>query len=299
MQKSRNTPSLGVRGRLLLAFLAICAFSLIGAASGFFSLSQVGDSLSRITDQQVPQALASLELSRQAERVVRAAPALLLVTSEEERVKTSAEIAEEAKRLNKLLGDLSTYGGQDEARSGASVRLLVEHLNANLASLDDLVGQRLSVAAKLVDRVHLLSQVTITAESLLSPGVRILEAQQAEWGASAEAADSSQLSAEQSNDARSIISLIPQENAKGLIEAIHNNILTISEAEKPTEIDLLLFPLRKSLTELSNLLQNVPSLIKIRLAQQVNSLAGLGVGPSAWPRPEKMSLPFSSRPTRS
>jgi len=279
MQKSRKTPRLGVRGRLLLAFLAICTFSLIGAASGFYSLSQVGGSLSRITDEQVPQALSSLELSRQAERVVRAAPALLLVTTEEERVKTSAEIAAQAERLNKLLGDLGTHAGRDEARSAASVRPMVEHLNANLAALEDLVEQRLSIGAKLAGRIHLLTQVAITAESLLSPGVRILEAQLAEWGASPGAEDSRQLSIEQSGDARSIISLVPQEKARGLIEAINNNILMTSRAEKPTEIDLLLFPLRKSLTELSKLSQNVPAPIKVRLAQQVNSLAALAVGP--------------------
>ena len=210
---------------------------------------------------------------------MRAAPALLLVTTEEERVKASDEIAAQAKQLNKLLEDLGTYAGRDEARSGTSIRPLVAHLNANLAGLDDLVEQRIAIAAKLAARIHLLSQVTITAESLLSPGVRILEAQVAEWGATPEAADSGQLSVDQSGDARSIISLIPQRNATGLIEAIRNNILMISEAEKPTEIDLLLFPLRKSLTELSKLSQNVPAPVKIRLAQQVDSLAALGVGP--------------------
>ena len=145
--------------------------------------------------------------------------------------------------------------------------------------LDDLVEQRIAIAAKLAARIHLLSQVTdLQPKACFRPAC-------ASWrprwrnGARAEAADSGQLSVDQSGDARSIISLIPQRNATGLIEAIRNNILMISEAEKPTEIDLLLFPLRKSLTELSKLSQNVPAPVKIRLAQQVNSLAALGVGP--------------------
>ena len=99
MQERRKTPNFGVRGRLVLAFLAICMFSLIGAASGFFSLAQVGRSLSTITEEQVPQALSWLELSRQAERVVRAAPALLVVTTEDARAQVSAEIAAQSEQL--------------------------------------------------------------------------------------------------------------------------------------------------------------------------------------------------------
>jgi hypothetical protein len=61
---------LGVRGRLLLAFFGISAFAVLAAAAGMFSFLAVGDVLDRITQQRVPSALASLELSRQAERIV-------------------------------------------------------------------------------------------------------------------------------------------------------------------------------------------------------------------------------------
>ena len=44
---------MGVRGRLLLAFLAISMFALIAAGSGFFSLSQVGSALRIITEQRI------------------------------------------------------------------------------------------------------------------------------------------------------------------------------------------------------------------------------------------------------
>ena len=65
---------MGVRARLLLAFLGISMFSLVAAASGLYSLSQVGGALSKITEQRVPEALSWLELSRRVESVVRVAP---------------------------------------------------------------------------------------------------------------------------------------------------------------------------------------------------------------------------------
>jgi adenylate cyclase len=41
-----------------------------------YSFSEVGGVLGRITEERVPAALDSLELSRQAERIVAAAPKL-------------------------------------------------------------------------------------------------------------------------------------------------------------------------------------------------------------------------------
>ena len=58
---------LGVRWRLLLAFFGISAFAVIAAAAGLYAFGEVGKLLGRITQERVPPALASLELSRQAE----------------------------------------------------------------------------------------------------------------------------------------------------------------------------------------------------------------------------------------
>ena len=80
---------LGVRGRLLLAFLGISAFSVIAAAAAMYSFAEVGKVLGRITQERVPSALASLELSRQAERIVTAAPAFLAATTRAQHQETS------------------------------------------------------------------------------------------------------------------------------------------------------------------------------------------------------------------
>ena len=71
----------GVRWRLLLAFFGVSAFAVIAAAAAMYSFAEVGKLLARITEERVPPALASLELSRQAERIVTAAPAFLAATT--------------------------------------------------------------------------------------------------------------------------------------------------------------------------------------------------------------------------
>jgi adenylate cyclase len=281
MQDRRNSPKLGVRGRLLLAFLAICMFSLVGAASGFLSLSQVGRSFSRITEEQVPQALSWLELSRQTEHVVRAAPALLVVTTEDARVQVSAEIAVQNKLLKELLANIGSVQTSEDSRTGASVESLIEHLNANLADLEGLVKKRLFIAAQKANLVRRLGQVSIVAQRMIAPGARILEAQIAEWNSSSEAATSNQMSVERLVTAKSIVGLIPQKNAAALIDTVHNVLLKIADVERPSEIDVLLFPLKKSLANLSEISQSVPADIKNRLVKQIELFEALAVGPSS------------------
>jgi len=69
--------TISVRGRFLLAFLGISTFAVLAAAAAMWAFLELGRVVARITEERAPAALASLELSRQAERIAAAAPALL------------------------------------------------------------------------------------------------------------------------------------------------------------------------------------------------------------------------------
>src|SRR4029450_1283413 len=97
---------LSVRWRLLLAFFGVSAFAVLAAAAGLYAFGQLGDVLERITARRVPAALASLELSRQAERIAAVAPALLAATNTAQHNLVSGSIIAEVERLEKLLADL-------------------------------------------------------------------------------------------------------------------------------------------------------------------------------------------------
>ena len=90
---------LGVRGRLLLAFFGISAFAVLAAAAAMYSFFAVGKVVDRIAEQRVPSALASLGLSRQAERIVAAAPALLAAQTPAQHDRQSRVITAETERL--------------------------------------------------------------------------------------------------------------------------------------------------------------------------------------------------------
>lgn len=290
MEQERKSASIGVRGRLLIAFLAICMFSLIAAGSGFYSLSQVGGALNRITEERVPQALSWLELSRLVERVVRAAPALLAVSSEEARTTVSSDIAAQARQLDPLLQHNRAYVSAEEEAVALQVASLVANLNENLVSLDDLVKKRLFIVAHRNKLIRQLVQANSVAIRTLAPAARILDAQLVEWNRNNQELDQSRSPAEVAALAGSIASLISQQQGAALVDAIQNTLLRITSADSIEDIDLLIFPLKRSLDELSGIAENLPTRVKGRMIKQVGVIESLAVGHNSLTQARKDEL---------
>jgi adenylate cyclase len=67
----------GLRGRLLLAFIAVSLFVVAAAVAGLYALREVEQTFDRITLKTVPVALDARELSRKSEIIVGVGPALV------------------------------------------------------------------------------------------------------------------------------------------------------------------------------------------------------------------------------
>jgi class 3 adenylate cyclase/PAS domain-containing protein len=290
MAEPKKFASMGVRGRLLLAFLGISMFSLVAAASGLYSLSQVGGALNDITEQRVPEALSWLELSRRVESIVRAAPALLVAKTDSARIEVSNEIASQIAQLEPFLQGSRSYEKEDEKTATTKVKKLIADMTENLVSLDELVKKRLSIVALEQKRIRDLFKANSIAKRMLSPGERILGAQMADWGRIQKTAKANQLSNKKSDLVNSIISLIPQQRAVLLVDSIHSSLLKITDTDTAERIDVLLFPLKKSLKELYEVSLFVSKGAKRRLAKQVAILEGIAVGPNSLPLIRKNEL---------
>ena len=267
MDEPNKSASMGVRGRLLLAFLGISMFSLVAAASGLYSLSQVGGALNTITEQRVPEALSWLELSRRVEKVVRAAPALLVVKTFSARLEVSNEIASQIAQVEPFLQRSRSYETEDEKTATAEVVNFFADMTKNLVSLDELVEKRLSIVALKEKRIRGLSKANSIAQRMLAPGERILGAQMADWDRNQETAEANQSPTEKSDLVNSIISLIPQQRAALLVDSIHNKLLKITDADTAERVDVLIFPLKKSLKELYEVSLVVSKRAKRRLPE--------------------------------
>ncbi len=82
----------GVRARLLLSFLSITTFAVLGAIAAVYALVKISESFELITKERVPVALIAQELSREAERLVAIGPAMLSSTTLEEQEQRSEEM---------------------------------------------------------------------------------------------------------------------------------------------------------------------------------------------------------------
>jgi hypothetical protein len=233
-------------------------FSLFAAASGLYSLSQVGGALNDITEQRVPEALSWLELSRRVESLVRSAPALLVVKTDNARIEVSNEITSQIAQLEPFLQGSRSYEKEDEKTATTHVMKLFADMAENLVSLDELVKKRLSIVALEEKRMRDLSRANNIAQRMLSPGDRILGAQMADWNRNQETSKANQLSNKKKSDlVNSIIRLIPQQRAALLVDSIHSSLLKITDTDTAERIDVLIFPLKKTLEELYEVTQKV------------------------------------------
>jgi class 3 adenylate cyclase/HAMP domain-containing protein len=290
MGETKKYTSMGVRGRLLLAFIGISMFSLVSAITGLYSLTQVSGALKKITDQRVPEALSWLELSRRVESIVHAAPALLVVKTDGERIEVSTGIDSQIDQLEPLLKQNRQNEIKEEKEAIAEAQRLVAGMTDNLERINKLVKKKLTIVALQEKRIRDLSMANNVAKRMLSPGERILGAQMADWKRNQETVEANRLSTEKSDLVNSIIGLIPQQRAVLLVDAIHNNLLKIKDADTAERIDVLIFPLNRSLEELYEVSLVVSKRAKRRLAKQVAILEGLTVGPNSLSQIKKNEL---------
>lgn len=162
----------GVRARLLLAFLGIAAFAVLAAAAGIFAFREVGNRLQAI-DTRVPPTVSALELSRSAERIIAAAPALLAATERSRLDEVRAGLSTEVEYLDDKLLELKDE--QARALPLDTIEPVVSALTASLGELDDLVERRLETSERIRALRRDVFQVNAGMQRLLAPWLEVVD----------------------------------------------------------------------------------------------------------------------------
>ena len=275
---------LGIRGRLLLAFFGISTFAVLATAAAVYAFLQVGEVVERITERRVPSALASLELSRQAERVAATAPAVLAATSTVQHNEVSAAIEAEMARLEVSLAALK--GTAVSTAAVAEIEAAVIGLRRNLKALDDLVAARLTVVARKDELLRRLSATTIASQRLVAPGILVMNSKVPQWRAvEADAAAPPDARAAATTDlARTIASYIPQQTAQLEISAINDALVKTADAPTPGDLALMSFPLRRSVDSLVAVTPEIDEKLRTRFQQRVDEFKALTDGENSIPK---------------
>jgi hypothetical protein len=248
---------LGVRGRLLIAFFGISAFAVLAAVAAVYAIVAIGGVLERITQERVPSALGALEISRQAEQVVAAAPALLAATTNAQREAETASISTGVARLNKLVADLKS--GETDSSALEAIELAVVQLGQNLTALDFLVGNHLAASERKRVILQDLARTNTAAQRALSPGILVMDAKFSQLRkAVANPALTTEERAKVMNELTETISAsLPLQKSQVEVSAINDMLLRAATAATRADLQLLSFPLRKSLRNLERLLQDL------------------------------------------
>ncbi|ARO30732.1 adenylate/guanylate cyclase protein [Rhizobium sp. NXC14] len=276
--------SVGIRGRLLLAFFGISTFAVLATAAALYAFLQVGDVLDRITKERVPTALASLQLSRQAERVASTAPSVLAATSTIQHNEVSAAIGVEMGRLEELLAALK--GTAANATAVTEIEHAVIGLRRNLDALDDLVAARLTIVQRKAELLRRLSDTTTASQRLIAPGIAVMNSKVPQWRAAAadSAAPPNARAAAPSDLVKAIAAYIPQQRAQQEISAVNDALVKTANVHTPGDLKLILFPLRRSLAVLETVSTEIDEKLRTRFQQRLDELKSLTEGENGIPK---------------
>jgi len=282
----------GVRGRLLFAFFSISAFSVFAAVTAMYAFLEVGKNLEEITLQRVPAALASQNLSHQAERVVAVAPALLSVDTHSDHEALSQRITIEVERLNGLLFELENSGSSNFI---SLIEPAVVHLVGNLQTLEDVVYQQIEAGHYKQTLLDQFSNTHIATRRLLSPGLLVLESNLARLRKTTEEmSPGSDRQYQGLNDiVRSVADSYLLQKAQFEVAAINDSLLRAAVAQQ-AELAVMIYPLNRSLASLKQFAGNMDEGVRSRMLKRAEEFQSFISGPNSILKARERELEIAS-----
>jgi GAF domain-containing protein len=268
----------GVRARLLIAFFAISAFAVLAAAAGIYAFREVGGRLA-VIETRVPPTLSALELSRSAERIIAAAPALLAATDRARRDAVKAELGIEVDRLNRRLLELRNVSAQ--ALPLQRTEPVVSLLTASLGELDSLVARRLETSERIAELRRGVFRTSADVQRLLAPWLEVMEKQ-----ISALVEPNQKAAPIDGNDrAAQLASLIrlqrQTQTAQRRVSATVDMLAEASTTEQAARIPILNFQLGLALRDLDETSAGLDPKLRPLFLEQVAKLRKYVEGPNA------------------
>jgi signal transduction histidine kinase/methyl-accepting chemotaxis protein len=281
-----RTLRVGVRVRLLLAFLAISGFAVLAAASGIYAFRQVGGRLD-VVDTSVPTTLTSLELSRSAERIIAAAPALLAATDRARRDQVKGELAAEVERMNTKLLELKRQRAETLPQG---IEPIVASLMVNLATLEDVVAQRLEANERLSMLRRQIFLASEDVQRLLAPWLMIMDGQISGLADTVRKSDDNG----GSDVSRQLATLTQQHRsmqaAQRQFSAVLDMLAEASTTDQHRRLPILGFQLVRALRDLESSAAGLDSRLRPIFLEQVGKLKDLVEGAGAITEARKREL---------
>jgi methyl-accepting chemotaxis protein len=118
--RRRWRPSIGIRGRLIGAFVVVGGLTLAACLVSYSSFVQIDTSFAKVEGESMPQMSGALDLSRQGGAIAALASAIASAGEAESIDQSKVAIAAEAEAMRETLGRLAGAGADAQAVESAS-----------------------------------------------------------------------------------------------------------------------------------------------------------------------------------
>ncbi len=257
---------LGVRARLLLAFLGISTFAVIASIAGIYAFNRVAGFLDHIIQERVPLATTSLEVSRNAERIASSASSYLAARSDDERATVSANIENDLAALQQLLADLKAQSNPSEISVGLDQTVFF--LEGNLEGLQRVVSKRQDLAKEREQILRKISRATLGANRVIDPAIRVMDAKVAQW----QKRKADDVSLDLVNE---VMASLPQQKAQVLVASTNDTLIRAADTKRLADLNLLNLPLDRNLDSLTSLAEAFDARMQKRFAKQLQAFHAL------------------------
>ncbi len=285
----RPVPSwdFGVRARLLLAFFGITAFAVLAAAVGIYAFRQVGERLD-VVNTRVPPTITSLELSRSAERIIAAAPALLAANDRKRRDAVKSQLEAEVGILKSKLLALQQDG--TAVLPLGRIEPVVTSLTDNLASLEEVVARRLDTNDRIRSLVRGVFQTNEATQRLLAPWLMVMESQISGLVDAARRGGPSGDGDAAGRLASLVLTQRPAQNAERAFSSAVDMLAEASSTDQERRLPILSFQLGRAIRDLEATAAGMDPKLRPLFLEQVARLKDFVEGPNAIPAARRQEL---------
>jgi methyl-accepting chemotaxis protein len=134
---------IGIRGRLLGAFIAVAGLTVLASWMAVISYSEMGRTLDGIAGQNLPAMSSSVRLAKSSAEIVSIAPALLAAANPAERQAALASLQADQDQLNRAIAAIGATPNGGAATE--PLRRAAAEMTDNLSQLSKIVEQRLAL----------------------------------------------------------------------------------------------------------------------------------------------------------
>src|SRR5215468_5314747 len=150
----RRRSQLGIKAKLFLAFFTLAGLTAVASAVAWYVFYDIDRAVRHVTVESVPSIIAALSSAEKSAEIAAAAPALMSIGSQEERVSEQAKLEERARALVTLIDTLISSKAPPEKTLALSTieretTTKIKELNAAVEKRLRLETERQAVTRKL------------------------------------------------------------------------------------------------------------------------------------------------------